>query len=213
MMMEKKKIDDNTLKYYCPMRCEGDKVYDEPGSCPVCGMHLSVVQSKEDNVSEDSKVNSHIKHNHSSLQDPDMGANLPNCRFAETARVHRGGSLVWPHPWRHDRHARARTQLRIILLFCRRRGRWRQSICATDRISSPLSAPGSDGQYQYAFRQSRQRTFPPRNGGARMDEAGENQLGNLTYHRRERTNGSFPCREHLHETGRRIPNASRRRCD
>ena len=26
--------------YYCPMRCEGDKTYDEPGDCPVCGMHL-----------------------------------------------------------------------------------------------------------------------------------------------------------------------------
>ena len=27
-------------KYYCPMRCEGDKTYNEPGNCPVCGMHL-----------------------------------------------------------------------------------------------------------------------------------------------------------------------------
>jgi len=27
-------------EYYCPMRCEGDKTYDEPGDCPVCGMHL-----------------------------------------------------------------------------------------------------------------------------------------------------------------------------
>ena len=27
-------------KYFCPMRCEGDKMYDEPGDCPVCGMHL-----------------------------------------------------------------------------------------------------------------------------------------------------------------------------
>lgn len=27
-------------KYYCPMHCEGDKVYDKPGNCPVCGMHL-----------------------------------------------------------------------------------------------------------------------------------------------------------------------------
>ncbi len=27
-------------EYYCPMRCEGDKVFDEPGDCPVCGMHL-----------------------------------------------------------------------------------------------------------------------------------------------------------------------------
>ncbi|OCB74406.1 heavy metal translocating P-type ATPase [Flavobacterium crassostreae] len=27
-------------KYYCPMFCEGDKVYDQPGDCPVCGMDL-----------------------------------------------------------------------------------------------------------------------------------------------------------------------------
>lgn len=27
-------------KYYCPMFCEGDKTYDKPGSCPVCGMNL-----------------------------------------------------------------------------------------------------------------------------------------------------------------------------
>lgn len=27
-------------KYYCPMHCEGDKVYDNPGDCPVCGMDL-----------------------------------------------------------------------------------------------------------------------------------------------------------------------------
>ena len=26
--------------YYCPMHCEGDKTYDTPGSCPVCGMDL-----------------------------------------------------------------------------------------------------------------------------------------------------------------------------
>ncbi len=26
--------------YYCPMQCEGDKTYDEPGNCPVCGMDL-----------------------------------------------------------------------------------------------------------------------------------------------------------------------------
>jgi Cu2+-exporting ATPase len=27
-------------KYYCPMHCEGEKVYDKPGDCPVCGMDL-----------------------------------------------------------------------------------------------------------------------------------------------------------------------------
>jgi len=30
-------------KYYCPMHCEGDKTYDKPGSCPVCGMNLEKV--------------------------------------------------------------------------------------------------------------------------------------------------------------------------
>ena len=30
-------------KYYCPMHCEGEKVYDKPGSCPVCGMNLEKV--------------------------------------------------------------------------------------------------------------------------------------------------------------------------
>lgn len=29
-----------TARYYCPMRCEGDKTYAQPGDCPVCGMHL-----------------------------------------------------------------------------------------------------------------------------------------------------------------------------
>lgn len=27
-------------KFYCPMHCEGDKTYDEPGNCLVCGMDL-----------------------------------------------------------------------------------------------------------------------------------------------------------------------------
>ena len=27
-------------KYYCPMFCEGEKVYDKSGDCPVCGMDL-----------------------------------------------------------------------------------------------------------------------------------------------------------------------------
>ncbi len=28
------------VEYYCPMGCEGDKTYPEPGNCPVCGMNL-----------------------------------------------------------------------------------------------------------------------------------------------------------------------------
>ena len=32
-------------KYYCPMHCEGDKTYDKPGNCPVCGMNLEKMHS------------------------------------------------------------------------------------------------------------------------------------------------------------------------
>ncbi len=34
-------------KYYCPMHCEGDKLYDRPGSCPVCGMNLEKLPTIE----------------------------------------------------------------------------------------------------------------------------------------------------------------------
>ncbi len=35
-----KKDDGGSGKYYCPMLCEGDRKYDEPGDCPKCGMDL-----------------------------------------------------------------------------------------------------------------------------------------------------------------------------
>ncbi len=31
---------EGTGVFYCPMHCEGDKTYDRPGDCPVCGMDL-----------------------------------------------------------------------------------------------------------------------------------------------------------------------------
>ncbi|MBC7000190.1 heavy metal translocating P-type ATPase [Cytophaga sp. FL35] len=34
-----------TGTFYCPMHCEGDKTYDQPGDCPVCGMDLVEEQS------------------------------------------------------------------------------------------------------------------------------------------------------------------------
>ena len=30
-------------EYICPMRCEGDKTYPQPGNCPVCNMELQLV--------------------------------------------------------------------------------------------------------------------------------------------------------------------------
>ncbi len=40
--------------YQCPMKCEGDKMYAEKGTCPVCKMDLELI-SKEDE---------HKHHNH-----------------------------------------------------------------------------------------------------------------------------------------------------
>ena len=37
-------------KYYCPMHCEGEKVYNKAGDCPVCGMDL--VKASELTVSK-----------------------------------------------------------------------------------------------------------------------------------------------------------------
>ena len=47
---------DSSGEYYCPMRCEGDKVYNEPGDCPVCGMHLK----KEENTSTQTNTIKHL---------------------------------------------------------------------------------------------------------------------------------------------------------
>lgn len=44
---EKKPKGKGTGTFYCPMHCEGEKTYDQPGDCPVCGMDLV----EEQNVS------------------------------------------------------------------------------------------------------------------------------------------------------------------
>ena len=47
--------DKSGGKFICPMRCEGDKTYNEPGDCPVCGMHLTEIMTfGEYNEGEDS---------------------------------------------------------------------------------------------------------------------------------------------------------------
>lgn len=43
--------------YQCPMKCEGDKTYDEQGACPTCKMDLKEVKvtSKKEQSSQDLK--------------------------------------------------------------------------------------------------------------------------------------------------------------
>ena len=39
---ESHEIDaEDHVHYQCPMDCEEGKTYEEPGSCPVCGMDLA----------------------------------------------------------------------------------------------------------------------------------------------------------------------------
>lgn len=39
--------------YQCPMKCEGDKVYDSSVNCPVCNMKLVHVGDKKSNGNHD----------------------------------------------------------------------------------------------------------------------------------------------------------------
>lgn len=53
---EIKHTADRAGKYYCPMFCEGDKVYDSNVGCPVCGMDLVQIPGKPGEISEDDTV-------------------------------------------------------------------------------------------------------------------------------------------------------------
>jgi len=52
----KKKVEKSAPKgtgtFYCPMHCEGDKTYDKPADCPVCGMDLVEEQNLSTTASE-----------------------------------------------------------------------------------------------------------------------------------------------------------------
>lgn len=37
-------------KYQCPMNCEGNKTYNQPGVCPVCNMQLVLVGNDEPKI-------------------------------------------------------------------------------------------------------------------------------------------------------------------
>jgi len=57
-----KTSDTALVVYQCPMQCEGDKTYDEAGSCPVCNMDLKQLETaskdiETDEISEESIFN------------------------------------------------------------------------------------------------------------------------------------------------------------
>ncbi|WP_430612109.1 heavy metal translocating P-type ATPase [Flavobacterium sp. JP2137] len=42
-----KSMSDHAGKYFCPMLCEGDKIYDTNVGCPICGMNLEQIPAKK----------------------------------------------------------------------------------------------------------------------------------------------------------------------
>jgi cation transport ATPase len=44
--------------YYCPMLCEGEKVYPQAGDCPVCGMELERAANNVSSAEEDAALSS-----------------------------------------------------------------------------------------------------------------------------------------------------------
>jgi hypothetical protein len=45
-----KRKDQQENKYQCPMNCEGNKTYNQPGKCPVCNMQLVIVGVDEPKI-------------------------------------------------------------------------------------------------------------------------------------------------------------------
>ncbi len=46
----------DTIKYQCPMKCEGEKIYVHAGTCPVCGMDLEKMEANTDPAEKESNV-------------------------------------------------------------------------------------------------------------------------------------------------------------
>ena len=45
-----KSKEPQETKYQCPMNCEGNKTYNQPGECPVCSMQLVIVGIDEPKI-------------------------------------------------------------------------------------------------------------------------------------------------------------------
>jgi len=54
------------VAYFCPMKCEGEKTYDNPGNCPVCHMNLIPVNTEGDH---DHKHEHKHEHEHVNTKD------------------------------------------------------------------------------------------------------------------------------------------------
>ncbi|GAB5408966.1 MAG: heavy metal translocating P-type ATPase [Balneolaceae bacterium] len=58
---KEKKEGVGTGNFYCPMQCEGDKMYDQAGDCPVCGMDLVEEINMNSSSDEENKYKTLLK--------------------------------------------------------------------------------------------------------------------------------------------------------
>ncbi|APQ17783.1 SCO family protein [Maribacter hydrothermalis] len=52
----KKKEELATVTYQCPMKCEGDKIFHEGGTCAVCNMALQPVEPKSKEINKTEEI-------------------------------------------------------------------------------------------------------------------------------------------------------------
>ena len=77
-----------TGKYFCPMFCEGDKVYDQPGNCPVCHMHLEKITPELIGNANHSGMSA--MHDHEMKMDMKSGMKMDGHNHQEMMNQHSG---------------------------------------------------------------------------------------------------------------------------
>jgi len=70
--MKESTLVEEVSGYICPMHCEGDKVYDKPGTCPVCNMYL--VKVEDDNKGKEHHHHADHEHKPAPVVPKDMGS-------------------------------------------------------------------------------------------------------------------------------------------
>lgn len=76
---------DHVGDYFCPMFCEGDKIYDKKGDCPVCYMHLEEITEDlvENSVSNNHQHSHHHEHQEAPKITDDMAGKYYCPMFCE----------------------------------------------------------------------------------------------------------------------------------
>lgn len=88
-------------KYYCPMHCEGEKTYEQPGRCPVCGMYLVPVEQAQSK--HEHNHGNHSDHLAPSVANKKMEHEQQHQSIAQGHNHHKQDELV-KHGHNGDRH-------------------------------------------------------------------------------------------------------------